>query len=302
MHTQQPQILLTGGTGFMGQSLCQRLIEEQYSLCIYSRQPTHRVKALCSESVMPIQHFEQIPESIRHVINLAGEPIAAARWTKARKNVLWNSRVTLTHELVNLLGQKQPRISTYINASAIGFYGNGEDERLDEQSPVGDDFAAQLCSAWETEVNPLLGIGVRTCILRLGVVLAAQGGFLEPLKIPFRLGLGAKLGKGTQWLSWIARDDVIEIIMQCLKNEDFKGVYNATSPNPVTNKEFTQTFASNLHRPACFSAPESVLKLALGEMSNLMLFSQKVMPTRLQAQGFQHRWPHLKETLQYYLP
>ncbi len=281
-------ILVTGGTGLIGRKLCPALLKAGHQVTVLSRRP-QAVATLCGNAVRaiasldewsPAQHFDA-------VINLAGEPIVDAHWTPQRKQRLWASRVTLTEQLVARIAAAQQKPVLLLSGSAIGYYGDCGARRLDESAASGSDFGAQLCAAWEAAAQGAAAFGVSVCLLRTGLVLSRDGGLLNKMRLPFSLGLGARLGDGRQWMSWIHVDDYIAIVLRLLAaNANVGGAVNMTAPEPVTNAEFTATLARVLHRPAIFFAPAALLKLALGERAILLLGGQRVLPARAEAMGF----------------
>ncbi len=298
MAGKQMRVLVTGGTGFIGRALCRALLARGDEVLVLSRQP-EQVAILCGAGVIGFDDIERVRhENIDAVINLAGESIAGARWSEARKQVLRDSRITLTENLCeNLAANPQPP-SVFISGSATGIYGDGGDRTLIEGAerregapeiasgePKGD-FARQLCQDWESAADRAAAFGARVVILRTGLVMGPDGGFLAPLKLPFSLGLGARLGRGDQWMSWISLSDMVRVILYVLDHKSCRGAYNASAPHPATNLEFTRTFARLLHRPALFVAPEFFLKAMLGELATLLLAGQRAVPARLQDEKF----------------
>jgi uncharacterized protein (TIGR01777 family) len=232
------------------------------------------------------------------VINLAGEPIVDAYWSDKRKQVLLDSRVALTQKLVQRIASAQQKPTVLLSGSAVGYYGNGGDTVLDEAMAAGHDFPAELCAAWESAARAAEQSGVRVCLLRTGLVLSKRGGLLGRMLLPFKLALGARLGDGKQWMSWVHINDYVAMVLQMLNDASLNSVFNMTAPAPVTNAEFTQTLAQTLHRPALFIAPSFALKLALGERACLLLEGQRVLPKRLESSGFQFSHPQLEGALQ----
>jgi uncharacterized protein len=232
------------------------------------------------------------------VVHLAGASIAGGRWTRARKAELRASRVDATRLLVDAIAQMPAKPRIFLCASAIGYYGNRGDEVLGESSAPGDDFLALLARDWETEARRAEFAGIRTVVLRFGLILSRDGGALPQMLTPFRFGLGGRFGDGRQWMSWIALEDVIGIISVALMDEQFSGPVNVVSPNPVRNAEFTRTLAAALYRPAVFAVPAFALRLALGEMAEpLLLGSQRVRPERLLALSYEFRFTELPNVL-----
>lgn len=292
-------ILVTGGTGFIGQALCRHLLERGHRLTVVSRQASERVKALCGCGVARIAGFTGLDPRTRFdaIINLAGESIAAERWTDARKQVLWDSRVTLTGELVDFIRRAETKPAVLVSGSAVGYYGNAGDTPLNEDSAPLDDFGHHLCAAWEQAAWRAADAGVRVCLVRTGLVVGRGGGFLARMLPPFRLGLGGPMGDGRQWMSWIHRDDQIAAIEFLLEHAELSGIFNATAPNPVTNREFSRALGRALRRPALLPAPAPALRLVLGELAELLLGGQRVLPKRLLQAGFQFRYPELEMAL-----
>ena len=232
------------------------------------------------------------------IVHLAGASIAGGRWTAARKRVLRDSRVAATRHLVGTLGKlsRPPRI--FIGASAIGYYGDRGDEELTESSSRGDGFLAEVAGDWEAESLSATAFGARVVILRFGVILARNGGALPQMALPFRLGVGGRVGSGRQWMSWVTLEDVVGAIRFAITNEQVSGPVNVVSPHPVRNAEFATQLAQVLHRPALFATPAFVLRLALGELADsLLLSSQRVLPNRLTQMGYPFLHTELKPAL-----
>lgn len=293
------QILIAGGTGFIGKALCRRLWQEGHDLTVLSRQPPERIRRLCGEAVTPLASLKALSKKARFdaVINLAGESIAARRWTEARKKLLWDSRVGLTADLVEFIAGAETRPAVLVSGSAVGYYGNRGDEFLDETSPGADDFGHRLCADWEAAALRAREHGVRVCLLRTGLVVGKDGGFLQRMLLPFKLGLGGRIGDGRQWMSWVHLDDHVAMTLHLLAHSALEGPFNATAPNPVTNREFTETLARVLQRPALFPVPAALLRLALGEMAELLLGGQRVLPKRFGEEAFPFRYERLEDAL-----
>lgn len=294
------QILITGGTGFIGRRLVARLLSKGHRLTILSRQDTEDVHRLLTPEVRPVKSLTAVNPSVAFdaVINLAGEGVMDKRWTPLRKTQLLDSRVALTSELVDLIERMENRPGCLISGSAIGFYGGRDDAaRLDESSDAGDDFASGLCVRWEQAAERAKGLGVRVCLVRTGVVLHPEGGALREMMTPFRLGVGGPLGSGQQMMSWIHMEDMVNALLFLLENESAEGVFNATAPEAVSNKDFAMALAGTLNRPAFVKMPARVLKFMLGESSEMVLKGQNVYPQRLMAEGYQFTYPQLKPAL-----
>ena len=291
-------ILLTGGTGLIGRALCRQWLAQGHSLTVWSRTPA-RVAALCGANVRGIGRLEEYGDGpLDAVINLAGAPIADRPWTHKRKALLWASRVTLSEQLLAWLGTRERKPRVLISGSAVGWYGDGGERELHEDSPpVVEDFAARLCGAWEETAQRAEEQGIRVVLLRTGLVLAADGGFLKRLLLPFRLGLGGPIGNGRQWMPWIHLQDQIGLIDFLLQRDEARGPYNACAPQPVRNKVFSQALGRVLRRPALLPLPAPLLRLGLGEMAGLLLGGQKALPQRAQADGYQFRFTDIDSAL-----
>ena len=296
------EILITGGTGLLGRALCHVLLAEGHQLTVLSRRPD-QVQRLCGVGVRSMASLSEWT-SDKHfdvVINLAGAPIVDLPWTESRKQTLWTSRVKLTEQLVDAIANAAHKPAALLSGSAIGYYGDcGEascSDALALPNPSADDFGARLCAAWEAAAQQAETSGVRVCLLRTGLVLARQGGLLSRMRLPFRLGLGGRLGNGQQWMSWIHIDDWISSVQFLMNNAQASGAFNLTAPCPTRNAEFTETLARSLDRPACFPLPGLLLNLMLGQRSYLLLGGQRVLPERLQDMGCCFRYPDIKQAL-----
>lgn len=292
------KILVTGGTGFIGSALVKRLKQQGHEITVLSRYP-HTIEKRCGPGIHELGNLKLLPPEVTFqvVINLAGAPIFDALWTKARKKLLRDSRIVLTEQLVECFERMTVKPELFISGSAVGYYGDQGDTVLTEQSPVCPDFSMQLCADWEAAARKAEALGVRVCLLRTGLVIAGGGGILQRMLLPFRLCLGGRLGSGKQWMSWIHRKDWIAVAEAMIADPAMQGPYNATSPNPVTNREFTKTLARRLHRPALFPVPAFVLKMLFGEMSQLLLGSQRVIPERLLEHGFEFQCSDLDSAI-----
>ncbi|MDF1629320.1 MAG: TIGR01777 family oxidoreductase [Alcanivoracaceae bacterium] len=292
------KVLVTGGSGFVGTALCRQLASRGHELIVLSRSPA-KAGAKLPDGTRLVRSLDEIAddEKIDGLINLAGEGIADRRWTRARKQALLDSRIGVTEALAKLVDRLAQRPSVLVNGSAVGFYGDAGSVELTEASPAARrDFTYLLCDAWEKAARDIGRRDLRVCILRIGVVLG-HGGMLSRLMPLYRIGLGARLGSGQQWLSWIHMDDLVTLLVRCLEQSSAEGVYNAVAPQPVTYSRFHEALAAACHRPALFSAPALPLKLALGEMSVLLLGGQRVLPARLDSQGFTFAYPSIDQAL-----
>ena len=233
------------------------------------------------------------------IIHLAGESIVG-RWTGAKRKAIRDSRVLGTRSVATALAQTQSKPEVFICASAIGFYGNRGDEILDESSSAGQGFLPEVCVEWEEASRIASDAGIRTVNIRIGLVLSSKGGALEKTLLPFKLGLGGRLGSGGQWWSWIHVDDIVGAIHHAMQTGSLSGPVNLVAPNPASNSEFTATLASVLHRPTLFPVPEFALCLAFGKTAaeELLLSSERVKPGKLQDSGYQFRFPQLRGALE----
>lgn len=291
-------ILITGGTGFIGQALVRSLLMDGHYLTLLSRTPS-AIKKIDNHELRKLSSLAQL-SSEQHfhvIINLAGAPIFDKHWSAARKQVIRDSRIKLTEQLIAYIERATIKPELLISGSAIGYYGDQGSSVLNEASPVHPDFSQRLCADWENAALQAEQLGVRVCLIRTGLVLAHDGGLLQRMLRPFKLGLGGTLGNGQQWMSWIHRDDWISIAKLMISNPTMQGAYNATAPQPVTNSEFTKILAQHLKRPALLPVPASLLKLLLGERSDLVLASQRVLPERLLAEDFTFQYPELLSAL-----
>ena len=291
-------ILITGGTGFIGHALVNSLLKEGHKVTVLSRTPDS-VNKIIGNKLTTLSNLDQLSSehSFQVIINLAGAPIFDNHWSETRKKVIRDSRIKLTEQLLAYIERAGVKPELLISGSAIGYYGDQGNSVLNEASPVHPDFSQRLCADWESTAQQAERFGGRVCLIRTGLVLAYDGGLLQRMLRPFNLGLGGTLGNGQQWMSWIHRDDWISIAKTMINNQTMQGAYNATAPHPVTNSEFTKILAQHLNRPALLPIPAWLLKLLLGERSDLVLASQRVLPERLLAEGFHFQYPELLSAL-----
>ncbi len=293
------QVTLTGGTGFIGRALARRLLEQGHALHLLARRPPEQAGLRAAFSVWHAEAGEPPLESLERaeaVVHLAGEPVAQ-RWSEAAKERIRTSRVEGTRRLVGALARLERPPGVLISASAIGIYGSRGDEWLTETSPPGGGFLAEVVRQWEREAQAAEALGVRVVRLRIGVVLSREGGALARMLPAFRAGLGGRLGSGSQWMSWIHLEDLLELILFALRAPQLRGPVNAVAPNPVTNAEFTRALAAALRRPAIWRVPGFLLRALLGEMASVLLDSQRVRSEAARAAGFCFRRPELAEAL-----
>ena len=296
-------IVVTGGTGFIGRALCAALAHGSHRISILTRH-TGQVIHQPGMSVKAVQWngrdsgpWEQVLEGADAVINLAGAPIADARWTVARKQLITDSRVFTTHLLVRALSRCSSKPATFISASGIGYYGASDEHQLDEGAPRGQGFLADLCLAWEAEALRAAEFGTRVVLLRTGMVLEQDGGALAKMALPFRLFAGGPIMPGTQWVSWIHRRDHIGLIQWALANKHVSGPLNAVAPEAVTMNEFCLKLGRALHRPSWLPVPRFALNMLLGELGTLMTTGQRVIPAKAMAGGYTFHYPTLEPAL-----
>jgi uncharacterized protein (TIGR01777 family) len=298
------RILVSGSTGFLGTALVKTLEEQGHTVVRLVRPATapKEVAGVHSQAVAwdPVAGLFDAAgaEGAEALIHLAGASIAGGRWNASRKELLRTSRIDATRNLMGALAKLQRPPRVIVAASAVGYYGSRGDETLTEESTPGNDLLAGLCREWEAETARGAEFGARVVSMRFGIVLAAHGGALGQMALPFKLGAGGRLGDGRQWMSWLTLREAVSIIQFALATSGLAGPVNAVTPNPVQNKEFTSVLAKTLHRPALFPAPAFALRLALGEMADaLLLGSQKVMPSKLAAAGYPFLQPNLASAL-----
>lgn len=293
------KIVVAGGSGFVGEPLCRQLLARGHEVVVLSRNPfnVNAGRGRSWDAKMQGLWAHELDEADA-IVNLAGENIGeGGRWSEERKLHILLSRLNATRALLEALKDAPPRPRAFINASAIGYYGPHGDEELDESAPAGNDFLADVCRQWEEAAQTAEPLA-RLVIVRIGIVLAKDGGALKKMLLPFRLFAGGKFGSGKQWMSWVTRPDLLRIIEWAIENENARGVYNATAPNPVRNDEFTKTLGRVLHRPALMPAPAFALRLALGEMADaLLLNGQRVFPKHALGDGFRFESEELESAL-----
>ena len=292
-------ILITGGTGFIGSALSRELSNSGHKVIIASRRKTppklENIEIVRWDIQTPLS--SEIMSGIDAVINLAGESLISGRWTEKRKERIMSSRVNTTRLLVESMKNANPKPKVLISVSAVGYYGPHGDEYVTEDFPPASDFLAEVCKAWEKEALKAQELGVRVVITRFGVVLESDGGALSKMAIPFKFFLGGHLGSGQQWFSWVHREDLIGFMKYALENESVSGHFNLTSPQPVTNKEFCSALGKALNRPSWFHVPAFMIKLTLGEVGKVLLTGQRVLPEKALKAGYQFKYPEINEAL-----
>lgn len=280
--------LVTGATGFVGGRLLDRLGP---GTVVLSRRADAARRALPDSTVFEWDpRGEPAPaaafDGVDAVFHLAGEPVAGGRWTTDRKRRIRESRVTGTRHLVEGMRALERKPAVLVSASAVGYYGSRGDDRLEEDASRADGFLAEVCQDWEREAAAAETLGVRTVSARIGLVLGQGGGALAPMSRAFRFGLGGRLGDGQQWMPWIHVDDLVGLLLHAATHDDIRGPMNAVGPNPVRNADFTRSLARALHRPAIAHAPAFALRLLLGEMSEILLSSQRAVPAVAERSGY----------------
>ncbi len=296
------KILITGATGFIGQALVQAFLGHGDSIIVVSRSSRKsesqggRVRHITWNPQDEKTVLKEV-DGVDAVINLAGEPIAQ-RWTEKRKEKILKSRVQATRIIHQSIKEATVKPKVFINASAIGYYGPRGNEALTEEAVSGSGFLAEVCKIWEAHAIRVEDFNVRVVRLRIGIVLDQTGGALKLMLPPFKMGLGGWLGSGNQWFSWIHREDLIRLILFCVDHELMKGAVNAVSPIPVTNKAFSLVLCQVLKRPCLFPVPAIALKLMMGQMSEMLLTGQRIIPKKAQGLGFSYRYPDVRRALE----
>jgi len=278
------KVAVTGASGFVGRRLCERARAKGHEVVAIGRTAGDRLWDPMTQAA-PLADIDA-------VVHLAGDPVAEGRWTKAKRARLRESRVTGTRNLVAGIREAKPRV--LVSASAIGYYGDRGDEELTEDSTPGADFLAGVCREWEAEAN---GSGIRTACLRTGIVLGTEGGALARMLTPFKLGLGGRLGSGRQWMSWVHRDDLVDLALHAIEKETVSGPLLGTAPRPVTNLEFTKTLGRVLGRWTVLPLPRWQVRLLFGKVAEVLCGSQRCSPKRTLESGFAFRYEALEPAL-----
>jgi hypothetical protein len=301
-ETTAGRILVTGGSGLIGRALTAELATAGYEVVVLSRSPQRvtglppgaRAAGWDGESA---DGWGELADGALGLVHLAGEPVAEGRWSEAKKRRIRESRVSSSLAVLSAVRRAATPPRFLLQGSAVGFYGDRGDQVLDETAPPGDDFLADVCRQWEAATEPAVELGVRRALLRTGIVLTADGGALERMLTPFRLGLGGPLGSGRQYMPWIHLADEVAAIRFLAEHDDARGPFNLAAPNPVTNGEFSTELAGALSRPNLLRAPSFALRLAFGEMAQVLLGSQRAVPAALEDLGFSFRFPELRPAL-----
>lgn len=294
------RIAIAGGSGFIGRALTQYFCENGHEVVILTRASKESQENITyvqwlSDTHSPLKELEQLDA----FINLAGESIGEGRWTAQKKERIINSRVRVTKEVYSLLAKLEQKPKVFLQASAIGYYGTSLTKTFTEEEvlPKEKDFLSRVCLMWEAETDKIKELGIRTVITRIGLVLDKKQGALPKILMPYRLFAGGPLGAGNQWISWIHLKDLIALFHFAINEEQIEGPLNITAPSPLTMNEFGRTIAEVLKRPHWFPTPSFLLKIALGEMSCLVLEGQKVIPAKALKHGFTFHFPEAKHAL-----
>ncbi|MBC7797605.1 MAG: TIGR01777 family protein [Pyrinomonadaceae bacterium] len=297
------KILITGASGLVGKHLAPFLRDKNHDVFALVRKPTTNEREITWNAEQGFIESElRKMENADAVIHLAGAGIADERWSKERKREIRDSRVTGTRVLVDGLAKLTNKPKTFVCASAIGYYGNRGDDILTEDEPPANDFLGEVSVAWERESSRAETFGMRVVNLRIGIILTPEGGALERMLTPFKMGVGGRVGSGKQFISWIALDDVVRALAFAVENENLRGAVNATAPNPVRNIEFTEVLGKTLNRPTIIPTPEFALRLMFGELADALLFSStRVVPTKLLQAGFNFEFENVENALRHLL-
>ena len=295
------RILITGASGLIGNALRPTLEAKGHELILASRSEPKDGRHI---QWNPDTGFADSDlarlESLDAVIHLAGENVSGLRWTDEKKKAIRDSRVFGTRSMIETFDKLTAKPKAFISGSAIGFYGDRGDEVMSESSSAGKTYLSEVCKEWEAESRRAEDMGIRTVLLRTGIVLSKDGGALATMMTPFKLGVGGVVGSGKQWMSWISLDDAVGIINFVMENEGVRGAVNVVAPNPATNEEFTKTLGSVLYRPTFLPLPEFAVHMVFGEMGDaLLLDSTRVVPKRLQDNGYEFRFTSLKAALEH---
>lgn len=297
------KILITGASGLIGKALQKSFAAKGYEMLLASRREPKDTSHIQWDADTGFRDADlDRLEGLDAVVHLAGENIAGLRWTDEKKKAIRDSRVFGTRSMIETFDELKAKPKAFISGSAIGFYGDRGDEEMTESSPAGKTFLAEVCKEWEAESRRAEDLGIRTVLLRTGIVLSKDGGALATMLTPFKLGVGGVIGDGKQWMSWVSLDDVVGIINYVLENENVRGAVNNTAPNPVTNEEFTKTLGSVLYRPTFLPLPEFAVHMVFGEMGDaLLLDSTRVIPKRMNDAGYEFMYADLRTALEHAL-
>lgn len=297
------RVVLVGATGLIGKRLAEHLLQRGYELVVFSRDPikARRKTPGAAEYIAwtAAEHGEwsRAIDGAYAVINLAGAPIFGKRWTASYRTELWDSRVVGTRGLVNAVAAASNKPLVFIGGSAVGYYGFCDDTKLDEQAGPGADFLARLCAAWEAESLRAENYGVRTVLLRTGIVLDPKEGALQQMMLPFRFFAGGPILPGSQWLSWIHVDDEVGLIRMALEDKRVHGPINITAPQPVTNRAFSRLLGKVMRRPSWLPVPGFVLRIVFGQLASILVAGQRAIPAKAESLGYQFLYPDVEQAL-----
>lgn len=296
------KIFMTGATGFIGRSLAQRLVGEGHQVVAWARSPERARDALGADieivqATADDRELETAIDGCDAVVGLAGEPLFPKRWSEARRKALVDSRVGLTKRISAAIGRVENRPKVFVSGSAVGIYGNAGDTVLDESSPNGDGFLAQLCIDWEDAAIEAREFGARVALIRTGVVLGKEGGALAQMRAPFAMGVGGRIGSGKQYMPWIHLADIVELFRNAIVDERYDGPINGAAPEEATNLQFTKAFGRVLNRPTIFPVPGAALAVMFGEASDVLLGSQRVRPKAALDLGYEFRFANVENAL-----
>lgn len=296
------KILITGASGLIGKSLQESFKSQGYELLLASRKDAKDAQHIKwdQDTGFAEEDLSRL-EGLDAVIHLAGENIGGGlRWSEEKKKAIRDSRVFGTRTMIEAFDKLKDKPKTFISGSAIGYYGDRGSDEMTESSSAGKTYLSEVCKEWEAESRRAEDLGIRTVLLRTGIVLSKDGGALATMLTPFKLGVGGVIGEGTQWMSWISLDDIVGIINYALDNEKVRGAVNATAPNPVTNEQFTKTLGTVLYRPTFLPLPEFAVHMVFGEMGDaLLLDSTRVIPKRLLDAGYEFKFTELQPALEH---
>lgn len=296
-------VLIFGGTGFVGRNLTEELLANGYQVYVVTRNAKktdnsleNKVKVIEWDNSLPLSSIYELQE-IEVVINLAGEPIGNRRWSNSVKQEILASRIRTTGAIVTAINNRTIQPKVLINASAVGYYGPRQDDEITESEEAGQDFLAQVCRDWENEAYKVQSDLTRVVTIRIGVVLGSEGA-LNRMARPYKFYMGGSLGTGNQWISWIHIQDLTSMIRFVIEHQTLTGPINATSPEPVKMRDFSKVLGEVLTRPSWLSTPEFLLKIALGQMAEMILHGQRVVPKKIISAGFKFRFPKLRSALE----
>ena len=293
-------VVISGGSGFVGQALTHLLMQKGHRVTILTRHPDHK---RTSESVHYVEWLsvDSLPENelkdVDAMVNLAGESIGSGRWTQSKKEAILNSRLTATKEVIRILGHLNPKPKVLVNASGVSYYGMSDFKTFNENSKSdANDFLAKVVKRWEKEGATAKELGIRTVFARFGIILGQEGA-LPPMVLPYKLGIGGPIGSGMQWISWVHIQDVVEMVYFAMIKPEVDGPLNVTSPNPIRMSSLGQSIAEVLHRPHWLRVPGLALKVAFGEMSQVILKGQRVLPQKAHYHNYSFQFPDVKSAL-----